>query len=166
MPDNGLRVLATGGATTDELTGKRRAASFYADPVAWLVVDAVEDVLAHAAEVRTAGVDVGVLSVSSVATKHTMRQLAAGSGRGHVSPMRFAGASAGSIAGLSCIVFGFKGPSLVLSMSPGDGRPVAEIVARSWLAAGSCRYVILNEHETTTSGAHSVRSTIVDRPAG
>jgi hypothetical protein len=169
MAGDGLRVLCSAEVVTDDLTGPRppspHTASFYADPVAWLVVDAVEAALRLSADddIRSAATDVAVLSVSAEATGHTMRQLAATSCRGRVSPMRFAGASAGSIAGLSCIMFGFKGPSLVLSMPPADGRPVAEIVARSWLTAGNCRYVVLNEHEIRSGTTHSVRSSIVDQ---
>lgn len=163
MPD--LRVLSTVELSVGEPARRRQGASFYADPVAWLVTDAVAAALRDAGErVRAATTETGVLSVSREATRHTMRQLATADGK--VSPMRFAGASAGSIAGVPCIVFGLKGPSLVLSMPPADGRAVAQLVARSWLAAGNCRYVVLNEHESAGSGGHVVRSSVVDLPTG
>ncbi|HEX3647518.1 MAG TPA: beta-ketoacyl synthase N-terminal-like domain-containing protein [Pseudonocardiaceae bacterium] len=140
---------------------RRPGASFYADPVAWLVVDAVGAALRDA-DVREAATETGVLSVSREATKRTMLQLAAAGGR--VSPMKFAGASAGSITGVACIEFGLQGPSMVLSMSPSDGRPVAQVIAKSWLAAGTCRFVVLNEHESLDSG-HVVHSSVVDLAA-
>jgi len=158
-----LSVMARAETDADALTGSRqRAASFYADPVAWLVVDAVGAALAEAGdEVRMCRNDVGVLSMSEAGTLHTMRQVESGAGRGRVSPLRFAGANPGSLAGLPCIVFGFKGPSLMLSMPPDAGRPVAAVVARAWLAAGGCRYVVVNEHEQRADGGHAVRSVIV-----
>src|ERR671912_1135990 len=87
--DAGLEVLGDGVARTAELTaGRQRAASFYADPVAWLVVDAVEAALESAAAadpaepVRSGGADVGVLAVSEHGTLHTMSGLAPGAARG------------------------------------------------------------------------------------
>lgn len=162
LDSTGLDVIARGSADADTLGGRQRAASFYADPVAWLVVDAVQAALDEAgAEVRDAGAEVGMVSVSDTATQLTMRQMVAGIGRGRVSPLRFAGANPGSIAGLPCIVFGFRGPSLVFSMPPDAARPVTTEVARSWLATGGCRYVIVNEHEVRADGGHAVRSVIV-----
>jgi 3-oxoacyl-(acyl-carrier-protein) synthase len=163
MPEHELRTLSTVELSMTEPEPRRGGASFYADPVAWLVVDAVEAALRDAGDqVRAAVTETGVLSMSSEATRHTMRQLARSAGR--VSPMKFAGASAGSITGVPCIVFGLRGPSLVLSMSPAAGRAVARLVARSWLAAGNCRYVVLNEHESVATG-HVVRSSVVDLTA-
>jgi beta-ketoacyl synthase-like protein len=163
MPERELRVLSTVELSVTEPAPRRPGASFYADPVAWLVADAVEAALRDAGDqVRAAATDTGVLSTSSEATRHTMGQLAGSGGR--VSPMKFAGASAGSITGVPCILFGLQGPSLVLSMSPAAGRAVARLVARSWLAAGNCRYVVLNEHESVATG-HVVRSSVVDLQA-
>ena len=163
MPD--LRTLSTVELSVDGPAPRRQGASFYADPVAWLVTDAVEAALRDAGErVRAAAAETGVLSVSREATKLTMHQLATAGGR--VSPMKFAGASAGSIAGVPCIVFGLQGPSMVLSMPPADGRAVAQLVARSWLAAENCRYVVLNEHEAVGENGHVVRSSVVDLPTG
>lgn len=164
--EQGLEVLAGGTATASELGGQgQRAASFYADPVAWLVVDAVRDALGalngSGAAVRDGGAAVGVLSVSELCTLHTMRLMAGGIRRGRLSPLRFAGANPGAIAGLACIVFGFRGPSLVLSMPPVTARPVTALVARSWLEGGGCHYVVANEHEQRADGTHVVRSAVL-----
>lgn len=142
----------------------QRTASFYADPVAWLVVDAVEAALATAGDaVRYGGTEVGVVSISDEGTLHTMRLMASGLRRHRVAPLRFAGANPGAVAGLPCIVFGFKGPSLMLSMPVDAGRPVAEMVARGWLGSGACSYVVINEHEVGADGAHAVRSRVIGR---
>ncbi|MEK8107756.1 hypothetical protein NKG94_26970 [Micromonospora sp. M12] len=75
-----------GAATVDgqDGPGRPRGVSFYADPVAWLVADAVGTALAAAGPSEpSAGTDVGVVAVSEHATAHTMREVAtAVQGRG------------------------------------------------------------------------------------
>lgn len=162
MPNEtpGLDVISRGEARSP--ARRRRGASFYADPSAWLVIDAVEAALAEAGDrIRGNRAEIGVLSVSERGTLDTMRSVAAAVDRGRVSPLRFAGAGPGSMAGLACILFGFKGPSLVLSMPPEQGRRVAESLARGWLSCGGCRYVVVNEHETGIDGSQTVRTRIV-----
>ncbi|MFF5209656.1 hypothetical protein [Streptosporangium sp. NPDC000396] len=164
--DPRLVVVARGRAATGDLpSAGRRTASFYADPAAWLVVDAVQAALDLAGDDVRAGPDVGVLSVSDHGTAHTMRAVAAGTARGVVSPLRFAGASPGSLAGLACVVFGFRGPSLMLCMSPYAARPVASAITLSWLRAGKCRHVVVAEHEAH-GAEHRVAGLIVRRHEG
>lgn len=166
-----LAVVTRGSAQCARLdAGGQRAASVYADPVAWLVVDAVDAALADpdgpGRAVRAGGPGVGVVTVSEEATLHTMRLMSSGLRRGRVSPLRFAGANPGTVAGLPCIVNGFKGPSLVLSMPLAAGATVAEAVARSWLGSGACRYVVVNEHEAG-GGGHTVHTRVLaDSAAG
>jgi len=159
----GLDLVASGTASAGPDRAQPRR-TFYADPVAWLITEAVDAALyAAGPAVRDAGPAVGVLSASEHCTRHTMRQVHAGSRDGRVSPLRFAGANPGSIAGVVCIVFGFRGPSLALSMPPGPARAVAGQVALSWLDSGGCRYVVLNEHEITPDGVHVARCDVVCR---
>lgn len=153
-----------GAATVDgqDGPGRPRGVSFYADPVAWLVADAVGTALAAAGSSEpTAGTDVGVVAVSEHATAHTMREVATSvQGRGRVSPLRFAGAAPGSVAGLACIVHGLRGPSLLLSMSPGAARPAVAVLARDWLG-GLCTRVVVAEHRTRPSGGHRVHTVVL-----
>jgi hypothetical protein len=51
-------------------------------------------------------------------------------------------------------------------MPPDAARPVAATVARSWLATGGCRFVVVNEHELLAGGAHVVRTAIVGETKG
>ncbi|MFV2010012.1 MULTISPECIES: beta-ketoacyl synthase N-terminal-like domain-containing protein [unclassified Micromonospora] len=140
-------------------TRSRRTASGYADPVAWLVADTVAEALRDAGRVVVgSGRDTGVLAVSEYATRPTMGLVAAGAGRGRVSPMRFAAANPGSIAGLACIEHRLRGPSLMLSMPPGAARPVATALLCGWLSSGACQYAVLSEHERHPAGTHSVHS--------
>ncbi|SEH02925.1 hypothetical protein SAMN05444920_13137 [Nonomuraea solani] len=159
-----LVTLARGRSESDDLTSAgRRTTSFYADPAAWLVVAAVEDALARAPEkVRGEPERIGALAVSDHGTRHTMSSVAATAGRGRVSPLRFAGASPGSLAGLLCIALGFRGPSLLVSMRPDRAHAVMELIASDWLATGQCRYVAVAEH-TVTGDAHTVSGRILGR---
>jgi hypothetical protein len=150
----GLATLARGLRETGDLVAEgRRTASFYADPAAWLVVSAVEAALAEAPEaVRRETAEIGALAVSDHGTRHTMRSVADSAARGRVSPLRFAGANPGSLAGLLCITLGFRGPSLLVCMPPERARAVVALIAAGWLATGQCRYVAVAEH--TVNGAH------------
>ena len=162
-----LRVRATSTLRVGELSATRAGAPFHADPVAWLVSDATGAVLRRAAagpEPPVEGGHTGVIAVSCEATRHTARALAGASRDGRrVSPMRFAAANAGSIAGVACIVHGLTGPSLVLSMPPVDARAVAETVARSWLESAACRAVVLAEHTSGAAG-HVVLGALLALP--
>ena len=155
-----LRVVGVGAAHGSGTPERQRAASLYADPVAWLVVDAVHAALDAAGPVGPAPA-AGVLSVSDWGTRHTMRLIGAAAVSGRVSPLRFAGASPGSIAGLACIVHRFTGPSLMLSMPPAEGREPAGLLAAAWLMAGACTHVIVNEHEVHDDGLHTVRTVLL-----
>jgi hypothetical protein len=157
-----LRTLADASAHSDGLAAAaRRTASFYADPVAWLVVSALRAALGGApSEVRSRVAEIGVLAVSEHGTRHTMRSVAASAARGRVSPLRFAGASPGSLAGLPCIVLGFRGPSLLLCMAPREAAGVAALTVSGWLASGQCRYAALAEH-TAEGDRHTVGGRIL-----
>ncbi|MFD6565081.1 hypothetical protein [Micromonospora profundi] len=153
-----------GAATVHGMDGpsRPRGVAFYADPVAWLVADAVGTALdAAGVQGPTAGTDVGMVAVSEHATGHTMREVAhAVRERGRVSPLRFAGAAPGSVAGLACIVHGLRGPSLLLSMSPGAARPAVAVLAGAWLGA-SCTQVVVAEHRRHPSGLHRVNTVVL-----
>lgn len=99
----------------------------YADPAAWLVCDLVGQVLRDWPGEHE---PVGVLGVSEYATGDTLRRVAAEVVKQVVSPLRFVAASPGTLIGLSCLQFGLHGPSLLLTMPPVDGVPVARVLMR------------------------------------
>lgn len=145
-----MKPIATGTADAARLEEVgQRVASLYADPLAWVAVDAVQAALDRIP--LALGSEVGVIAVSSVGTRRTMRQIAGSVARtGRVSPLRFAGANPGSLAGLPCIQFGFRGPSLLLTMAPGAAAPYVSALAQSWLDSHMCQYVAVIEHSGTT----------------
>ncbi|GGQ65139.1 beta-ketoacyl synthase N-terminal-like domain-containing protein [Couchioplanes azureus] len=138
-------------ALTDDIAARHSRPSFYADPAAWLAVEAVAAALGEAgAAVAQAGEDVGVLAISATATTRTMRAIRRTAAAGRVSPLRFAGANPGSLAGLVCIEYGFRGPSLTLSMPPEQAWPVP-VIRQDWLD-GPCRYVVTVTHRGGPEG--------------
>ncbi|ANY07822.1 beta-ketoacyl synthase N-terminal-like domain-containing protein [Pseudonocardia sp. HH130630-07] len=151
--------------TDDPGTHARNAPSLYADPVAWLLCEVTgqalagcpDDVLHHTDEV-------GHLAVSDHGTLDTMRALARSGRRGRVSPLRFAGANPGSLAGLACLRWGLRGPTMMLAMPPSPAGPAAVAVAQRWLDTGQARHVVLATH-TVRDGVHEARCAVLARDA-
>ncbi|RBQ15296.1 coronafacic acid synthetase [Spongiactinospora rosea] len=159
LAGEGVVVRATGEAACAELRPVRsRIPSLYADPLAWLVVDAVEDALSTCSdELYEARDDVAVILISPLCTLLTMEAVARAAPGGRVSPLRFAGASPGGGGSLTCVARGFRGPSLTLATHPDRGLPVARTLVRSWLRSGQAAYAVVSAHEATAEGGHRVR---------
>ncbi|MFE4016045.1 polyketide synthase [Streptomyces sp. NPDC059101] len=118
--------------------------SFYADPAAWLVAETVDRALTDCAErVLDAADDTAILVMSATGSEWTIRRIAASVPRSRVSPLRFAGANPGVLAGLPALRHGLRGPSLLLAAHPDQAAPVAFTVIDGWLADGHARHVIL-----------------------
>jgi hypothetical protein len=110
----------------------------YADPAAWLVKHTVATALEEASPtslLNPPSAPVGIIGVSEYATRQSLREVARGASEGAVSPSRFVAASPGTLVGLSCTEFGFRGPSLLLTMPTGPGRELALTLAREWLSS-------------------------------
>jgi len=125
----------------------RNSACLYADPVAWLAVEAARRALDRIPAVLDARDDTAVLAVSAYATLGTMRGIAARMRAGRISPLRFAGANPGLLAGAVCLEWRLRGPSLALTMPPALGVDTAQVVADGWLRRGQAQYVLLLTHE-------------------
>ncbi|MFJ2440507.1 beta-ketoacyl synthase N-terminal-like domain-containing protein [Streptomyces sp. NPDC087658] len=127
----------------DPASCTRDRPSFYADPVAWLIVSAAEEALAACREEALAEPDeVAVLVTSEGGALPTHRRIARDTLRGRVSPLRFAGSNPGILAGLTCITLGLRGPSLVLEAPSDEAADTALTVAGDWLRTGRARYVL------------------------
>ncbi|RKT17040.1 hypothetical protein BX285_1404 [Streptomyces sp. 1114.5] len=138
----------------------RNAPSFFADPVAWLVAAAVERALEASPDDLTAQPDhVGVVALSGDCSAITMAAVAASASRGMVSPLRFAGSNPGVLAGLPCIRWKFRGPTLTLSMPPEHGLPAAAVAASAWLRGGQARHVLIATH-LVEDGVHVARCAV------
>ncbi|WP_438484716.1 beta-ketoacyl synthase N-terminal-like domain-containing protein [Streptomyces sp. S186] len=159
----GTRVL--GSATLvaeDPAAYARNKPSFYADPAAWLVAETVDRALTDcAARVRDAADDTAILVMSATGSERTMRRIAGAVPRSRVSPLRFAGANPGVLAGLPALRHGLRGPSLLLAAHPDTAAPVAFTVIDGWLADGHARYVILVGLQTTSGDRELCRSLVL-----
>ena len=159
---DGFAVVATGSAgATDPAEFSRNGPSFFVDPSGWLVAAAVTDALSRSGEPVLATPDqVGMVVLGNTATATAMRELARGAARGLVSPLRFAGANPGVLAGLPCIQWKLRGPSLTFTMDPAAGIGVAATVVGSWLRGGQANYVVVAAH-WRNSGGEFARCAIV-----
>lgn len=161
---NGVIVLARGDAASSNIADVRggNRTSFYADPVAWLVAQAVTEAVDDcAADLHGVADDVATITISDFCTILTMRHIAAQVPAGRLSPLRFSAATPGTVGSLPAMTFGFKGPSLTLSMAPHSGLRVAIAVAGSWLRTRLAAFAILSSHEVDAAGRHSVHSVII-----
>jgi hypothetical protein len=160
----------TGSATVevdDPGTVGRRVAGVYADPVAWLMAEAVAAALAQCGDAAPdRPEEVGVIGVSEHATRHTLRALADAVPRGRLSPMRFAGAGPGSLVGVVCSAFGFHGPVSMLPMPLAPAVPPARSLCGDWLLGDppGAAHVLVVTHATTDEGKHQAHCLVVSGP--
>ncbi|WP_430788868.1 beta-ketoacyl synthase N-terminal-like domain-containing protein [Actinoplanes sp. G11-F43] len=165
VADEAPAVIGRGvGTATWDGAGRIPAAvpARYADPVAWLVADAVGAALRDGAgEALTEPDEVGHILVSAHCTRDTILAVAAAVADGRLSPMRFAAASPGTAGSISCIVHGFRGPTLTFATTPRTGGEAARAVAHGWLASGAARHVVLTGHTVDGTGRHTVHSEIL-----
>ncbi|MFP1722843.1 coronafacic acid synthetase [Lonsdalea quercina] len=158
----GLPAVGYGRAAASDLAAMKagRKASLYADPLAWLVYDAVELALEEEKEaIFSAKRSVGHIAISDQCTAHTLREIGAAISSGRISPLRFSGACPGLVCALPGQFLGFNGPSMVLSMPAEQGLPAAAAIARTWLGEHAASYVIVTCHEADAAG-HTVTSVI------
>jgi hypothetical protein len=132
------------GSLSRSYTDRSKPKVRYADPAAWAVVSAVGRVGDGVENLNAADLErTGVLLVSEHGPVETMATVAATARTGYLSPLRFPAATPGSLVGLTCIVFGFRGPSLNLTMPVTKGIPIAAVVAGNWLERDVVDFVFL-----------------------
>ncbi|MCK7624963.1 polyketide synthase [Streptomyces sp. RS10V-4] len=162
-PRHPLRTTGYGEVlTTDPHSHSRNGSSLFADPVAWLMTEAVARAAADCdTDLTAAGDHVGLIAISDLCTMDTMRTIARATPRGRLSPLKFAGANPGSVAGLPCIRHGFRGPTLALAMPPAPALPAALAMAEGWIARGSARHVLIAAHRRD-GDAHGARAYVLE----
>ena len=123
---------------------RTRATVRYADPAAWITAAAVAHALSNVRDRLAASLhEVGLVVVSDQGPTSTMADVNAATSTGFSSPLRYAASSPGSLAGVACIAFGFRGPTLNFTMLPDEGVPVALQLCSGWLTRGVARYMVL-----------------------
>lgn len=128
----------------------------YADPAAWTVVAAIDQALIPLQNDYDPQ-RVGAILVSECGPTETIADFVSSARRGLISPMRFPAASSSSLLGLACIVFGFQGPCLNLTMPPDGGVPIAYAIAKRWINRDVVKFAIIATHEAEAGGQLSSR---------
>ncbi|MBD1372674.1 coronafacic acid synthetase [Hazenella sp. IB182357] len=158
-----IKICSFGMSHTDKLThAQRKVASFYADPAAWLVVDAVKDALQRFnRDLTPIKEKIGVITISDICTLNTINMIRNQVSKGRVSPIRFAGANPGSMAGLPCIIHGYRGPTLVFTSPLAETIDAVVATVLSWLRKQQASYVFINTYQQQSTECYTVRSILV-----
>jgi hypothetical protein len=144
---------------------KTRATVRYADPAAWITAAAIANAISDLRD-RLAGClhQVGLVVVSDQGPTATMAEVNEATANGFSSPLRYAASSPGSLVGVACIAFGFRGPTLNITMRPVDGVPVALQLCDNWLSREVARYMVLATFNTAGSATGFSRALLLANP--
>ena len=138
----------------------------YADPAAWVVATAAARAFAAVPEtVAAAGDRVSVVVTSPRGPVETMAWMASATREGSSSPLRFPASNPGSLAGVTCIVLGLRGPTLMLTMAPGQGVPLALRLSEQWMARGDVTLALVAACWEQAPGKHVARCLLVGGPS-
>jgi hypothetical protein len=142
-----LAVVGSGEAGApqpDLFEAQTRATVRYADASAWIAAVAIANAISSFRD-RLAGSlhQVGLVIVSDQGPVVTMAEVNEATAKGFSSPLRYAAASPGSLVGVACISFGFRGPTLNFTMCPADGVPIALQMCDNLLSRGVAHYMVL-----------------------
>jgi hypothetical protein len=137
----------------------------YADPAAWVTATAIARALDPLKERVTAFKDrTGVIVTSDCGPIETMTAVAEATRQNFPSALRYPAANPGSLVGVSCIAFGFRGPTLCLLVSPSDGVPVGLLLAGRWLDRQTVSFAVLAACGRRSSGQYGARALLLGRP--
>ena len=131
----------------------------YADPAAWVTATSVARALAASCQ-QTAALrsQVGLVVTSAEGSVETMATVSEAARAGFASPLRFPAANPASLAGVSCIAFGFQGPTLNLVLPSSRGVPLGVLLAGRWLRCGAAAYVVVAACSRRSPGRYLARS--------
>jgi hypothetical protein len=117
----------------------------YADPASWVTANAVANAVDPVREAVAAAHDrTGVVATSAEGPVEAMAAMHEAALAGSSSPIRFPASNAGSLAGITSIAFGFRGPTLMLTLPPDRGAPVGLLLAEAWLRRGDISFVAVS----------------------
>jgi hypothetical protein len=161
-------VAGTGEAASHDpglFEAKIRSTIRYADPAAWITANAVHFALAGVegilAEFRH---QIGIITISDQGPGKSMAKMVADGKTGFSSPLHYAAAGPWTLAGVSCIAFGLRGPTLNLTMDPRDGVPVALGLCAGWLTGKVAPFMIVAASRADGSGSAVSRAVLLAPP--
>ncbi|HEY1257329.1 MAG TPA: hypothetical protein VGF01_21370 [Terracidiphilus sp.] len=165
---NPLIVAGSGEASSHDpslFDARIRATIRYADPAAWITANAVHFALAGAqtilAEFRH---QIGIITVSDQGPSQSMAKMQADGETGFSSPLHYAASGPWTLAGVSCIAFGLRGPTLNLTMNPHDGVPVSLTICEGWLKRKVAPFVVVAANRAEISGSIGSRAVLLASP--
>ncbi|MEJ2409003.1 MAG: hypothetical protein P8Y48_06575 [Novosphingobium sp.] len=153
-PDGRMTVKAV---VYDEIQSRNKP-SFFATPVAWAVADFVEMLVRENGEIdphRT-----GMIVASDECSLATIREISRAAARGHVSPLRFAGASPSVVVGLPALLQGARGPALCLTMPPEHALAAMAATIEYWFRHSNVVAVAAVAHFRRGTGGHLLKGAI------
>jgi hypothetical protein len=151
------------GLDTGLIAPRAVATVRYADPVAWAAATAVARAMAAFAERLGAQRDrVGVVVASAEGPTEAIAAVAKAAREGYPSAMRYPAANPSSLAGVTCIAFGFRGPTLSLLAAPGEGAAMALFMAGRWLGRGDAAAMAVAVCGRRAAGPVLARALIVE----
>jgi hypothetical protein len=163
-----LIVAGSGEATSHDPTlfeAKIRATVRFADPAAWITANAVHFALAGAegilAEFRH---QIGIITISDQGPGQSMAKMQADGETGFSSPLHYAASGPWTLAGVSCIAFGLRGPTLNLTMEPRDGLPTALTLCEGWLKREVAPFIVVAACRAGGSGSIMSRAVLLAPP--
>jgi hypothetical protein len=153
----------------DRFDAPALAAIRYADPAAWITATAVANAIEPArAAIAAEGDRVGIIVTSPDGPVEAIAAITEAARGGFSSPIRYPASNPGSLAGLASIAFGFRGPTLVITLPLARGVPVGLLLAEAWLARQLASYVAVAtcvQREADGKGAHpAARCLLLARP--
>jgi hypothetical protein len=169
MSEMGQLIVAGSGEADSHrpslFEAKVRATVRYADPAAWITATAVAGAIEGAGDLLAEWRhEIGMISISDQGPAGAMTDVQAEATQGFSSPLRYLASSPGTLAGVSCIAFGLRGPTLNLTMTPQDGVSVALTMCAGWLARKAARLMIVATCRTTGSTTKMSRAVLLAPP--
>ncbi|WP_081074067.1 hypothetical protein [Burkholderia multivorans] len=151
----------------DTLPPSLQSGTRNADPSVWPVLDSVGALFdANRHRLEQEADDVGMICFGNAFPKATSQRIISDIARaGRVSPTAFINANAGAALSICCTRFGFRGPTLNLTMHEDRARYIVDAIASSWLEGGSARYLILVNTRFDPASGISATSTLTARHA-
>jgi hypothetical protein len=165
LGEAGLRIIGHGEAQQPEpnlFEARLRAVVRYADPASWIVAAAVaravEPLKETLADLRDR---VGVVVVGEEGPQEAMQAIDDAARTGFSSPLRFPAANPGAVVGVTCILLGFRGPTMNFIMPRAEGVPVGWLLAARWLERQVVNYAVITTYSRRDGSAVGARSLLL-----
>lgn len=154
------------GIAYEQLDSELRGGVRNADPTVWTVLECVAQLYrAHCSRLEPHRDHVGVIHSGSAYPKATAQRVMVDLNRsGRVSPAAFINANAGAALSICCTRFGFRGPTMNLTMPASDARTLVDMLATRWLRQDNARYLILIAADFDAEGQVWVTGMLIKKP--